>query len=222
MTHRLGLKTRTREAVFRTRATRLRSLLGQLDNGSDQVLDQVGALWGNPSAAGSDYLREIWLRCSRPGPPVLECGSGLSTVVAATAVAKSGRLLVTLEHDPGWHRRTRRRLRSLGIDGSGIVMAPLVDYGSFDWYSLADVPLPDEFGLVICDGPPSVTRGGRYGLYQAMGFRLAGATILLDDLNRSAEQSIVERWATEFEVDVAVCTPPTSRPYAVVSPRKRA
>jgi hypothetical protein len=58
--------------------------------------------------------------------------------------------------------------------------------------------MPLEFRLVICDGPPGATAGGRYGLLPVLGERLAAeATILLDDSDREGEAEVLQRWMAE-------------------------
>ena len=55
--------------------------------------------------------------------------------------------------------------------------------------------------MVICDGPPSTTRGGRYGMGSVLRGRLpSGATILLDDASRSDETRIAAQWVSEFDM----------------------
>jgi hypothetical protein len=64
--------------------------------------------------------------------------------------------------------------------------------------------MPDRFGLVVCDGPPSQTLGGRYGLAPVMKDRLGpGCVILLDDASREGEQEVVQRWAKELPCTVS-------------------
>ena len=59
--------------------------------------------------------------------------------------------------------------------------------------------MPRSFSLVICDGPPSRTLGGRYGLVPVMRTRLkAGCVILLDDAEREHERQIARLWQTEL------------------------
>jgi hypothetical protein len=65
--------------------------------------------------------------------------------------------------------------------------------------------MPDEFSLVVCDGPPGSTKGGRYGLLPVLGGRLPpGSTILLDDAGRPGELELIKRWEAEagFETNV--------------------
>jgi hypothetical protein len=59
--------------------------------------------------------------------------------------------------------------------------------------------MPDNFFLVVCDGPPRRTKGGRYGLVPIMRERLkSGCIILLDDAGRDEELTIAKRWAGEL------------------------
>jgi hypothetical protein len=118
--------------------------------------------------------------------------------VALAAVAKRrGIRVVALEHIDEWARRVRTALARVGLaDHATVRLAPLISYGPFTWYS--DPPLDRTYVLAVCDGPPSTTPGGRYGLWPVMRGSLAsGATVLLDDLERPAEQGILRRWAAE-------------------------
>jgi hypothetical protein len=74
----------------------------------------------------------------------------------------------------------------------------LIEYGEFVWYDPPLAQMPEAFSLVICDGPPGTTKGGRYGLLPVLGKRLPpGATILLDDAGRPAETELIRRWEGE-------------------------
>ena len=56
-----------------------------------------------------------------------------------------------------------------------------------------------DFGMVICDGPPGDTKGGRYGMLPIMSDRLrSGCVILLDDADRADEIAITKRWKKEL------------------------
>jgi len=59
--------------------------------------------------------------------------------------------------------------------------------------------MPRRFALVVCDGPPADTPGGRYGLVPVMREHLSrGCVILLDDAEREHERTIALRWQTEL------------------------
>ena len=62
--------------------------------------------------------------------------------------------------------------------------------------------MPDDFSMVICDGPPGDTRGGRYGLLPIMKEKLSSkCIILLDDADRVSEQEVAARWSKELNID---------------------
>jgi len=66
--------------------------------------------------------------------------------------------------------------------------------------------------MVICDGPPGATKGGRYGLVPVMKDRLrTGSFILLDDAAREQEQEIARRWMSEL--DASIETIGDAKPY---------
>ena len=155
--------------------------------------------WGNRGmAADIPYVTEVTRRVSEANGPVLECGSGLTTFAAALA-ARNSTEIHSLEHSPKWWRKVRRHLGPYGLPVT-VHLAPLADYGDFDWYKIPE-GLPARFSLVICDGPQGTTRGGRYGLLPTLRDRLSGATLIIDDANRPTEQQMLSRWHAEFGVD---------------------
>lgn len=181
---------------------------------SEQALGDLLYGWNNTWSLGEEMICQLWDDAWHTRGPVLECGSGLSTVLLA-AVAEQRRIeVVTLEHDQAWYQRMRRVLAAFGFSRVRLVHAPLVESATYSWY---DVPpgLPAAFTLVICDGPPGNTRGGRYGLLPRMGQSLApDCVILVDDASRPGEQAVLERWAREFSVRGRESR--AQRPYAIV------
>lgn len=164
---------------------------------SDASIMRVWLGWGNTTfSADFVYLKLLLERAVESQEPVLECGSGVSSLLLAVIAGRQGVDVHSLENDAGWARRVRAVLRRYGLPGH-VHDTPIRSYGEFDWY---DVPatLPDRFGLVACDGPHHRTKGGRYGLLPVMRQSLAGARILLDDAQRPGEQSVLERWRQEF------------------------
>lgn len=153
-------------------------------------------------AASPDLLRTCWdlARDQRP-TTILECGSGVSTLVLASACRRNGHgRVVTLDHDPEFAAQTRRRLAAHGLDAWAEVRdAPLepveVSGHVSDWYRLAEVP-PGPFELVLVDGPPGADSGGsRRPAIPLLRDRLAdGATVVLDDAARPHEREIVREW----------------------------
>ncbi len=153
--------------------------------------------WDNDSfAADASYLETVAARAALAKGPILECGSGVSTIVLAAM--KLSHRVISLEHNPAWLSMLRLRIEQLGLSSPGLTFAPLKSYGEFDWYELPS-SLPTRFSLVICDGPPGTVRGGRYGLAPLLGDRLEpGATIVLDDAEREQERQILSLWEKQF------------------------
>jgi hypothetical protein len=104
----------------------------------------------------------------------------------------------SLENSAEWLKKVQSVLDRNGLSNVHPLFSPLRNYGDFDWYDPPVEKLPEEFALVVCDGPPGTTKGGRYGLLPVMGSRLsADSLVLLDDTDRPEERQIMERWKTE-------------------------
>ncbi len=155
--------------------------------------------WGNTGwSAKPEYIEEIARLAMKATGPVLECGSGLSTILLGLLAGKMGLRVWALEHDPGWHERNRAILEQYGIRSVELCYAPLIAHGRFDWYSPPLERMPRSFSFVVCDGPPDSTPGGRYGLLPVMKDYMApDCIVLLDDTKRPGERKILERWARE-------------------------
>ena len=178
--------------------------------------EELHRLWRNPSAADPNFLEVLWKRAHEGAGPVLECGSGLTTLVLSVACHRTGRELVTLEHDAHGSTTNARRLRVAGAPSSPIRLRPLAAFEGYQWYSIgADDRM--RFSLVICDGPPKATRGGRYGLFPTMPGCLADATIVLDDAFRADEREILERWQDEYGVHFPFVEDGQNKPFAIAS-----
>ena len=167
--------------------------------GNPVIVDLVYG-WGNRSYSALDeYLVECIANALSGNGAILECGSGLSTILVGAIAKRRGRSHWVLENDPGWATKVQRQLDRYRIDSVVLCAAPLKDYGEFSWYDPPLRSMPDDFTLVICDGPPGITKGGRYGLVPVMGTRIApGCLILLDDARRGDELSVADRWKSEL------------------------
>jgi hypothetical protein len=210
-------RSRHREWAFRramwTFATRpIESLAGDAD-----VLRRLTYGWGNEDwSAFPDYLKVCLAQIDGTRGPILECGSGLSTLLFGLVAQRTGNIVWTLEHNADWAQKVTDRLIEFGIDAVRLCVQPLRDYGDFSWYDPPLRSMPARFAGVVCDGPPGDTKGGRYGLLPVMRERLApSAWILLDDAVRSEERAIASRWGAEFGATVEIRG--TVRPYAALT-----
>jgi hypothetical protein len=184
----------------------------------EALLTELVYGWGNEAYSS---LREFLSACVRharecPGP-ILECGSGLSTLVLGLEAKRRGLQVWSLEHHAVWAEVIRSHLRRLKLDNVQLCHARLREYeGGFHWYDAVAGRMPNDFALVVCDGPPGETPGGRYGLLPVLSshFR-GGCVILLDDLGRAAEQETLLRWAQGLNTTPAVHG--KEKPYGVVT-----
>jgi len=198
-----GLRGRVRAWQLRRAMERLAALPpGQVPPRA--LLEELRAGWGNTGYAARDrYLEELMQRAAAASGPILECGSGVTTLLLGLLAGRRGVDTWTLEHLPPWHARVDGVLRAHAIPHVHNCLAPLRDYGGYSWYAPPLERLPPRFQLVICDGPPEATPGGRYGLWPVLGERLApGAVILLDDAGRPGEAEVLRRWSDEAPLRV--------------------
>ena len=202
-----GVKRAARQALLDQalrRAVRRVAALPLGETPSRALLADLLTGWSNEGfAADLDYLEEVSRRAASVEGPVLECGSGLTTLLVGLLAGRRGFETWSLEHHPEWHARVGAALEAHNVPRARLALAPLKSYGAFSWYDPPFAEMPEAFRLVVCDGPPSVTPGGRYGLLPVMQARLpAGSLILLDDAERPEEQEVLARWVKEYGVGV--------------------
>lgn len=162
--------------------------------------------WSNDGfVANLEYLDSVAAYAVKTQGPILECGSGVTTVLLGILCAPRKIDVWTLEHSREWQERLVRVLESHDISGARVCFASLIEDGEFAWYDPPLDAMPREFSLVICDGPPGTTKGGRYGLLPIMGQRLpAGSVVLLDDADRPGEIELIQRWESEFGFETQI------------------
>ena len=163
--------------------------------------------WDNASwCAVDDFLLECLAESMSCDGPILECGSGLSTILLGVIAEQTGKTVWSLEHNAEWGNRVQKCLCDFGIESVHLCVSPLKDYGDFSWYAPPIDVMPNDFSLVICDGPPARTRGGRYGLVPVMkGMFGRNCTILLDDAVREDEKELAARCEQELGAKAIVC-----------------
>lgn len=155
--------------------------------------------WGNEGwSADEDYLARVMAEAGKANGSILECGSGLSTLLLATVARQRGVRIHSLEHNEEWRTRVLGALQAHGLsEYSTVHQTSLKNYGEFDWYAMPE-SLPNDIALVVCDGPPSSTLGGRYGALPVLRSHLAPVcNFLMDDANRPSEIEIMSRWGLE-------------------------
>ena len=134
---------------------------------------------------------------------IVECGSGVSTVVLARLLRQrgGGATIVALEHDAHWAALVTDMLRRESlVDVARVVHAPLEDDPPWCARS-ALTEMPDDVDLLVVDGPPAHAPGQgrrRAPALAAFGPRLTKtATVVLDDVNRPGEREVLTAWESE-------------------------
>lgn len=178
---------------------RLATLLTRLGLAPDAAYDPK---W----SAAPDFLELIAAHtlAARPST-VVECSSGITTLVLARCCAINGLGHVhSLENGPEFAARTRAEIERFGLAAYATVIdAPLVpcviDAEDYLWYDLAGFE-PSAIDMLVIDGPPGfIQRHSRYPALPRLVERFAeGCAIFLDDAARPDEREIVARWLTHF------------------------
>ena len=191
-----------REIALRKALRKLRENPEACLNPTSRVIADLIYGWGNEGWSASDeYLRGCLNEALALEGTILECGSGLTTLAVAVIADRAGHSVYSLEHIEAWGERVRNLAARLRIRNVHIVAAPLRDYGEYSWYSPPPELLQRKFSLVLCDGPPGDTPGGRYGLNPTVRDSLDNrCIILLDDAIRQEEQETAQRWQKEMRL----------------------
>jgi predicted O-methyltransferase YrrM len=184
------------------------------------VLSELIYGWGYGGSVEHEYANAILQHARITDGPILECGSGLSTILLGVVAQKNGNRVWSLEHIPHWAQKVRSTLKRYGIESVELCDTQLRDYGAYSWYDPPQDKMPKGFSLVVCDGPPAyegnMTPGGRYGMLPVMKPLLEpGCVVLLDDAARVKEREIIARWADELGTSYRI--EGVEKPFAIVS-----
>lgn len=179
---------------LRTAVRELQALAPELP--SRELVSRLIRAWNNRAADEPGYLLSVIEHAREADGPILECGSGLTTIALAVY---SKQTVVSLENDPKWFKTLATDLHYLGLASNGLVLSPLKAYEDFLWYTVTP-EIPERIALVVCDGPPLRGKpGGRIGLMPLLGDRLQpGAVVLVDSDMQVAEVAAIDTWQSEY------------------------
>jgi predicted O-methyltransferase YrrM len=181
-------------------------------------------------AASPDFLHALAAAVDARKPQtVVECSSGLSTLVLASKLRQQGNGHVySLEHLPEYAQKTRELLRAHGLEAWATVLdSPLGNLAlpawQGHWYGTGGLTDVKAIDLLVVDGPPQGTGElARYPAFPALKDKLApGAQIILDDADRDAEIRIVARWLSEFPGLEHVQAPKCEKGCVIVESKPR-
>lgn len=178
----------------------------------------------HPWTLEPEALQELHRVASVTTAPVLEMGSGLTTLVLGLALQGTGQVVHSLEcHLESW-RQTGAALERLGVKNVVLHYAPLVPVGpEAKEVAYGEAELPEEFGLVLVDGPYHSPQ--RKSALWALGPRIRKATLILDDVDTCGPLvEMLEKAGHTFEYRTggkkrwAVATPTVTEKPAPILP----
>jgi hypothetical protein len=157
-------------------------------------------------SAAADFLELIVDEVINLKPAtILECGSGVSTLMLAAACRESGKgRILSLEHQQEYASDLRDIVTSYALqEFATIIDAPLVgtpvNGHDYQWYSLDNL-VECDIDMMVIDGPPGrLQKNSRYPALPVMAGRMSPAcNIFLDDAARQDEREIVRLWVQEI------------------------
>jgi hypothetical protein len=176
---------------------------------SPEVFNEIFLYYAEPYSMGPKSLSEVYHRCLAAKGPILECGSGISTIIAGIACQRNGQTVHALEHDMEWFTQVRNFVNLWKVRGVALYYAPLQEYPGGDdanrpmrWYGDGVIDdLPEKFDVAIIDGPPRMH--GRDGVYKLVGDKIKDALWIVDDVEDKGQQALVqiyaEKWGKKIE-----------------------
>ena len=170
---------------------------------SPALWPELREAWGNTAfSADAGYLAEIAARALARRGPVLECGSGLSTLVLGVIADARQAGVWSLEQDGEWLRLVSGILAQFAVRRVALWHTPLVLRGDYAWFDLSGCSLPGAFLHVFCDGPAVLPHwpapihlGWRRGVVpELLQLGIGFDEIVLDDADDPRCGALCEYW----------------------------
>jgi hypothetical protein len=207
----IGAKTWRGSLAFHLRSAEAGPLKTAIDavrsgQADGDLFDRLHETWGNPYAATGDLLAACVLLAREAKGPILEYGSGLSTLVMAAANPDVH--LYAIENDLVWVQKLNEHASELGLTNITILPSDVVD----GWYT---TEAPDQpYALCLVDGP-SRRLGGRQKAQVG-----DAAIYLFDDIGDPGVKSAAERIAADKGLKLTRLNVGHPRAFAVLSKLK--
>jgi predicted O-methyltransferase YrrM len=153
---------------------------------TDADYNEVFKYIGNNYAADPTVLALLVGLVRKCRGPIIETGSGLSSVLMAAVTTDQ---VYSLEHVEHYAAQTVAWATEAGVENVGVCYSPLVD----GWYDLERFDLPAKFALGFCDGPPRMF-GTRRRFFDELAPRCSAIVVddIKTDINYMRE---VHEWA---------------------------
>ena len=166
---------------------------------SDELIDNLFAAWGDRlSSERRDYIQRCLAEATRASGPILQCGSGLLSVLIGLVCQHAnapGKRLWVLEHDPHWGNLARSWLEARDIKHAHIIYAPAEQFNGFLWYVLDPSRLPNDFALVLSEASAALPGSAR-GVVSRMAKQFGNRCVILaGNARRPKDLKFLADWA---------------------------
>lgn len=175
-------------SIRRLSGTALSHIISRLRTGAETEADYNEAFRyaGNQWAADPGVLAVVTGIARKCRGPIIETGSGLSSVFMAAATAEN---VYSLEHLDHYAAQTLAWAEEAGVSNVGICCTPLKD----SWYDVEKFALPHKFAFGFCDGPPRMY-GTRMKFFEVFAERCS--VVVVDDFKSDNHYArAVQAWA---------------------------
>lgn len=183
------------EALRIQEGSTLRHVASEIQAGRvtlDLINEAAEAAGNHVHVPNGDFLVSCIEFARQAKLPVLELGSGLSTVLMAAAGAK----VVALDESSEWAETTDRMAQKAGVDGNVTIWHAPIAGG---WYTVPP-GLGNDFAFLVVDGPEDVY--SRFAFIQAL--PSIPRVVIFDDMDRPEMAERARQWAAASGRDVAV------------------
>lgn len=167
---------------------------------SREVFTNIWKYYGESFSMGPKGLSDWYHACKEAKGPILEVGSGITTILAGIACQRNGQMVHALEHDLDWFRHVKNFIQLWKLKPIALYYAPLREYPEhldskerpMLWYEI-DESLPQSFDVALIDGPPR--RYGREAVFKLIPDRIKDAKWVVDDIDDMTQLKMVRTYA---------------------------
>ncbi len=152
-------------------------------------------------APAAEFVEACYHVASEAKGPIIECGSGLTTLALAIGAKESGQTVYAIEHDPGFYATTLNLLETYDLKVNVILsLRPIEESVNVKtqtrhkWYDEPIMrPVGAKFAAAVIDGPPRAL-ADRTAFFPILGGYLAPrCRLMIDDMNdRALAQQMID------------------------------
>lgn len=170
--------------------------------------------------AGDPYVTSVLSAAAASEGPVLQCGAGPMTLLLAIVMQRRSEYLWCLENNNSWAQSIRSLLETYDLRAGHVVEAPAEAFGDHIWYVVDVRQLPQNIGLVLCEGSNVLPTGLR-GVVRRIPTNLSERCVfLVRNTKRPKDLDFAAKWAKS--VNAPFVLNDVADPFVKISMRDRA